>query len=269
MYDTRMTEASKGALVELCMALNQYRREFVLAGGWAPYFLTRSYFDHCGSMDIDLVLKPRIMKKYSGIREIVEGLGYEETRSPFRFGRKLVTTDGKEFEMKLDFLTEPKAVMGLDLVLDVQEDLRACLIRGISVVFDFCYDENVSAMLPGNKGEASASLKVTDVAGSLVTKGLALPRLKDKDSYDIYAVAGFHQGSPRTAARAFKQSMRASESRSRPTTLESLDNIRNAFSSATRYGCVAVSRFVGSNGRIRTDAYQRVSTFLGLGGVVR
>jgi hypothetical protein len=53
LYDRDLTEASKGALLELCMALSQYRGEFVLVGGWAPYFLTRQHFDHCGSVDID------------------------------------------------------------------------------------------------------------------------------------------------------------------------------------------------------------------------
>lgn len=76
MYDRNLTEASKGALVELCMALNQYRDEFVLAGGWAPFFLTKGYFDHCGSVDVDLVLRPRTMTRYSSIREVVSGLGY-------------------------------------------------------------------------------------------------------------------------------------------------------------------------------------------------
>ena len=263
MYDTRLTNASKGALVELCMSLNQYKREFVLAGGWPPYFLARKYFDHCGSVDIDLVLKPRIMRRYSGIREIVEKLGYRESPNPFRFSRELLTTDGRPFEMKLDFLTEPEAVMGLDFLTEVQEDLRACLIRGISVVFELNYEENVSAALPMNRGEAEVSLRVADVAGSLITKGLALPRLKDKDSYDIYAVAGFHERSPEGAAKAYRRILRKSHSsRYRPVVSESLGNIRNAFGSSTRYGCVAVSRFIGSNGRTRTDAFQRVSTFL-------
>jgi hypothetical protein len=57
MYDRDATETSKGALVELCRALRQYRSDMVLAGGWAPYFLVRNYFDHCGSIDIDFVLK--------------------------------------------------------------------------------------------------------------------------------------------------------------------------------------------------------------------
>jgi hypothetical protein len=91
MYDRNLTEASRSALVELCSALNAYKEYFVLAGGWAPYFLTKDYFDHCGSKDIDLVLRPSIMKKYESIREKVERLGYRETLNPFRFEKKVVS----------------------------------------------------------------------------------------------------------------------------------------------------------------------------------
>lgn len=63
MYDVKMTEASKSALVEVASSLSMYRDDFVLAGGWVPYFLTRGDFDHCGSRDIDLVLRPSVLTK--------------------------------------------------------------------------------------------------------------------------------------------------------------------------------------------------------------
>jgi hypothetical protein len=55
----------------------------VLAGGWAPYFLAKDHFDHCGSKDVDLVLKPSIMVKYESIRKMVERLGYQGTPNRF------------------------------------------------------------------------------------------------------------------------------------------------------------------------------------------
>ena len=83
MYDTNLTQLSKGALVEVASSLHMYSGDFVLVGGWEPYFLTQKFFSHCGSIDIDLVLKPKIMEKYSSIRDVVLSLGYEETRNPF------------------------------------------------------------------------------------------------------------------------------------------------------------------------------------------
>jgi len=94
MYDRNQTEASKSALVELCSALNTYKNDFVLAGGWAPYFLTKDHFDHCGSKDVDLVLKPSIMVKYESIRKIVERLGLSRNTQPVSFQQKCHFTFG-------------------------------------------------------------------------------------------------------------------------------------------------------------------------------
>ena len=69
MYAREITEASKSALLEISLELKRYRTDMVLSGGWAPYFITNGYFEHCGSIDIDLVLRTKIMKKYE-INEI-------------------------------------------------------------------------------------------------------------------------------------------------------------------------------------------------------
>jgi hypothetical protein len=261
MYDRNLTEASKGALLELCMALNSYRHNFVIAGGWAPYFLSRDHFDHCGSMDIDFVLRPAIIQRYESIKEIVEGLGYSVTRNPFRFVRDIRTTNGRAFQIHLDLLTEPEPAMRQDFLVEVQEDLRACLIPGISFVFDHYYEQDLEATLPSG-GETSHTIDVADIVSTLTTKGNALPRLKDKDSYDIYSVAGFHAGSPVEAARAFKRLTRAGHGEGTPTISRAMRIIRNGFMSTSRYGCVSVARFMGSNGSVRNDAHQRVTTFI-------
>jgi len=261
LYERDLTEASKGALLELCMALSHYRGEFVLVGGWAPYFLTRQHFDHCGSVDIDFAVKPSIIPRYSTVKEVVEGLGYKVTRNPFRFERGLKTVSGKSFTVHLDLLTEPEHVLGHEFLVEVQEDLLACLIPGIGIVFDHCYEQELEATLPGG-GEARHTVDVADIVGTLTTKGNALPRLKDKDSYDIYAVAGHHEGSPIRAAERFNESIQSKGSKDEPTIARALRNIRYGFSSPSRYGCSSVSRFIGSDGLIRNDAYQRVTTFL-------
>jgi hypothetical protein len=262
MYDRNLTEASKGALLELCMALNVYRHEYILAGGWAPYFLTRKHFDHCGSIDIDLVVKPTIIQRYQSIKEIIEDLGYTATRNPFRFERDIETTDRtRTFQIHLDLLTEPEPALDQEFLVDVQEDLRACLIPGISVVFDHYYEQYLEAILPDG-GEAAYAMDVADIVGTLTTKGNALPRLKDKDSYDIYAVAGFYAGSPVEAARNYNKLIKKGHSEGNPTIFRALRNIRNGFSSPTRYGSVSVARFMGSNGLMRNEAHQRVTTFI-------
>lgn len=265
MYDRDLTETSKGALVELLLSLSGYRQDIVLAGGWAPYFLTRNHFNHCGSVDIDLVLRPSIIVKYQSIQNIIKNLGYQQTPNIFRFKRKLTSPKtNREYTIHLDFLTEPHAVtetIEKERLIEVQTDLKACLIEGSSIVFDFNYKENIKALIPNN-GEASAPANVADIVGSLTMKGQALlGRLKDKDYYDIYALTGFHQGNPKTAGKAFTQSIKEKGFNIKhPIIWSSLATIRNSFSSLSRIGPSMVSRFVGAN--TRTDAYERVNEFL-------
>lgn len=265
MYDRDFTETSKGALVELLLSLGVYRQHIVLAGGWAPYFLTRNHFDHCGSIDIDLVLHPSIIVKYESIRNIVNDLGYRQTRNIFRFKRTLISPKtNRKYSLHLDFLTEPHAASDTiekEQLVQVQTDLKACLIEGSSIAFDFNYEENIKATIPSN-GEANVPAAVADIVSSLTMKGQALlGRLKDKDYYDIYAVTGFHQGKPQKAAKTFTQSIKQKHlSTKHPIIWSSLSTIRNSFLNLTRIGPSMVSRFIGAN--TRTDAYERVNAFL-------
>ena len=271
MYDRDATNISKGALVELCRALRQYRSDMVLAGGWAPYFLVRDYFDHCGSIDIDFVLRPRVIERYERIKQIMERLGYKPTGSVFRFERLFRSSkeygDGLtwvstpvEHKVEVDFLTEPEGAEKLpgDWLASIQQDLKACIIEGCSVVFNHSFEVELRATMPGD-GEASARFNCADIVASLTMKGLALYRMKDKDSYDIYAVVGFYRGGPKEASTASMNSLKGKGFEK--TMQEALGEIRDAFSSLTSQGPVAVGRFIGSED-VRNDSYQRVRAFL-------
>ncbi|MGB9778589.1 MAG: hypothetical protein ACPLW8_04210 [Candidatus Bathyarchaeales archaeon] len=262
MYDRNLTEASKSTLAELCSALTIYKNDFVLAGGWAPYFLTRNYFDHCGSKDIDLVLKPAIMTRYESIRQIIIELGYKETPNPFRFEKKVTSPlDKKEYTINLDFLTEPEAAEQIIPFIKVQEDLTACLIEGSNVVFKFKCENEIEATLPNN-GKILVSVYTANIVGALTMKGLALPRLNDKDSYDIYAITGYYKGNPIEASKAYIEYIRKANltTEERATIRLSLNRINQAFKTVDSYGVHSVSRFVGTN--VNADAYTRTSTFI-------
>lgn len=245
MYDRDATETSKGALVEIGVALGRYRHDLVLAGGWAPYFLSRDYFDHCGSIDIDFVLRPQVMVRYDSIRATVEDLGYKQTENIFRFKRTVKShRSGKRYEIELDFLTEPRGARALldEWLIPVQADLRACLIEGSSLVFTFNYEQEILGVIPGD-GEASANVQVADIVGSLTMKGRVLEdRLKEKDSYDIYAVAGFHMGEPAKAAKAFLSKIKQKGRKKHWGLISSsLKSIERAFASPNSRGPYAVA----------------------------
>ena len=260
MYDRRRTEISKGALVQLCLALHAYRNDMVLAGGWAPYFLTIGHFEHCGSIDIDIVLRPSVMVRYESIREIVMGLGYVPTESRFRFEKQLAGLGNTQFRLEVDFLTEPQAAVNAGLVT-VQPGLDAALVAGSSIAFDFNYEQEVSGTIPGN-GKGSELARVLDVVGCVTMKGLALGRAAklEKDSYDVYAVAGFHKGSPTNAAAEFNRLVSARTKGTLPeTTVTAIKRISRGFRSQDAYATLAVSRFIGSD--VSADAYARIKAF--------
>lgn len=262
MYDQSLTEASKSALIEVCCALTLYKKDFVLAGGWAPYFLTKNFFDHCGSKDIDIVLKPTIMVKYESIRKTMGKLGYRQTPNPFRFDKDVISPlDKKKYRIDVDFLTEPKAAKRALPLIRVQEDLTACLIEGSSIVFKFQYECQVEGMLPSG-GKMTTTINTADIVGSLAMKGLALPRLVDKDSYDIYSISGFCGGDPVKASENYINRVKRVKLRRKEEGIIKigLNRINQAFGSTESYGVLAVSRFVGSD--ISTDVFMRVSTFL-------
>ena len=262
LYDRNLTEASKSALAELCSTLTIYKNDFVLAGGWAPYFLTLNYFDHCGSKDIDLVLKPAIMTRYESIRKIIKNLGYEETSNPFRFEKNIISPiDKKKYTINVDFLTEPEAAEQILPFVKVQEDLTACLIEGSSIVFKFKCENEIEANLPNN-GKISVTIATANIVGALTMKGLALPRLNDKDSYDIYAITGHYGGNPTEASKAYINQIRKTKltKKEKATISLSLNRINQAFRTMDSYGVQSVSRFVGTD--INADVHTRTSTFM-------
>jgi hypothetical protein len=262
LYDRNLTEASKSALAELCSTLTIYKNDFVLAGGWAPFFLTQNYFDHCGSKDIDLVLRPAIMTRYESIRNIIKNLGYEETPNPFRFEKNVTSPlDKREYSINVDFLTEPEAAEQILPFIKVQEDLTACLIEGSSIVFKFQYETEIETTLPNN-GKISLPVNTANIVGALTMKGLALPRLNDKDSYDIYAITGHYNGDPTKASKAYIDHVRKTNltTNEQNTIRLSLNRINEAFRTLDSYGVHSASRFIG--GDANTDVHTRTSTFM-------
>jgi len=244
------------------LALGLYKDDVVLVGGWAPFLLTQGYTEHCGSIDIDLVLRPSVMVRYESIRDVIMSLKYEPTKNPFRFERELKTLNRTPFTIHLDFLTEPKAKKHVKELLPVQENLQAVFVPGCSTVFPFNYPTLLKGILPSG-GLGSADIRVSDIVGTLTMKGLALGRpLKlEKDSYDIYTVAGFHLGNPIKAASHFNQLIKTIRKGKVPAvTRRALDKIKEGFASKNSYATLAVSRFMEKD--VSVDASERVSLFI-------
>lgn len=262
MYDTNKTQVSLGVLIEVNEALRQYRDSFVLAGGWAPYFLTQGYFDHCGSIDIDLVLKPKILRRYESIRDSITSLGFRPTSNPFRFEKEV----SEDVAVELDFLSEPEALKNIPKEhVQVQEDLNAVIIPGSSIVFKFNFDAEASGRLTDGS-ELSTDVRVGDTVSMVSMKGHALGRpLKlEKDCYDVYAICGFTRGNPTNSAEEFRTKLRKEQTtrKEKDFVEQALNRIRAYFRSENGRGPNAVSRFYGLDEGRRVDSYRRISAFL-------
>jgi hypothetical protein len=259
MYSREISETSKSALLELGLALHTYRNDMVLSGGWAPYFITEKYFEHCGSVDIDLILKTTILPKYESIRNIVTDLGYVE-ENHFRFVRKIKSpVDGNYYSIHIDFLCD-KCELGYHF--RVQPDLEAFMFEGADIAFDFNFEKEIETTLPEN-GVDRTVFKVLDLVGSVILKGQALDGRKNlKDAYDIFALT-YYNGGPEQAAQYFNKNF-APEGISREKrdlARNSLAVIRRKFRDGTSAGSFGVETFSETRYR-RTIVAAQVNKFL-------
>ena len=275
MYSKSVTESSKSVLVEILRILGSYRDYLVLSGGWAPYFVLERFGEggrHCGSVDIDFVLNPRLidLRVYETLVSLIEKRGYRSYVAddgevlPYRFYRNVKSPlDGIEYSIEVDFISEPDVVKRLSPTrfLAVQKDLQAVVIRGSSIVFSHNFEHNITGVLPSG-AETRTLAKVSDVVGSLATKGLALKgRYKEKDAYDIYFVLRYHKGGPKKVAEEVRSFLGES------VVAEALEEIRDKFRNVRSEGPFQVAYFLAPEDerlreRIQGEAYAVSRAFL-------
>jgi hypothetical protein len=266
LYNAAITEASKSALVEVFRILSSYSDYFVLGGGWAPYYIIECFsrktlMEHCGSMDIDLIMDPKLREtsRYETIVEMLEKRGYHQHvennhRFLYKFDKTVISpVDGKPYDISLDFITEPPET-------ELQQGLVAAGIKGISIGLNHYFNHSIRGILPGN-GETIVDARILDVVGCLVTKGLAMQgRYKEKDPYDVYTVVTCYKAGPQDAAKEFKMHM------TNPTVKDALEYIQKQFESENSEGPHSVARFMfpgnpEAQSRTRLDAFMRLSEF--------
>jgi len=274
MYSKSITESSKSVLIEVLRILGSCRDYLVLTGGWAPYFILEKFGEgsqHCGSVDIDFVLNPRLidLKVYETIVSSIEKRGYKPYVTddgevlPYRFYRTVKSPlDGTEYKIEVDFISEPDVVKMLspEKFLAVQKDLQAVVIRGSSVVFSHNFEHNIIGVLPSG-AETKVLAKISDVVGSLATKGLALRgRYKEKDAYDIYFVLRHYGGGPEKVAEETRAFVNES------VIAEALEEIKDKFRNVRSEGPFQVAHFLAPEDerlreRIQGEAYAVLRTF--------
>ncbi|MDH5713363.1 MAG: hypothetical protein OEY83_05435 [Candidatus Bathyarchaeota archaeon] len=138
--------------------------------------------------------------------------------------------------------------------------MQAVVIRGSSIVFSHSFEHNITGVLPSG-AETRALAKVSDVVGSLATKGLALKgRYKEKDAYDIYFVLRYYKGGPKKVGEEMRSFLDES------VVAEALEEIRDKFRNVRSEGPFQVAYFLAPEDerlreRIQGEAYAVLRAF--------
>jgi len=240
-YTKEQVETSYKALVEISEAFNRNKNlqnRFVLAGGWAPYFITLGKFDHTGSRDVDLVLSMELMRIYTNIERLMtETLRYEKTRS-FEFTR---TDDNITFEVH--FLCEPEHVPQNMQLYRMQRGLSPFIVKGCSIAFEDSFRQkigNTEILVCGPIASISLKIHAFDNDGNRI-----------KDPYDIYSML--------TSTDKIEQHLFTCAS-TNPFIAESLELLRTAFASETAPGPTGAAEYLIANPSERAEYAARVFT---------
>jgi hypothetical protein len=205
-YLPEITEASKSVLLETMTVLGEYRDSIVLIGGWAPYFLLKENpvpassgedapFSHVGSIDIDLAVDPGEItgEEYKTIVRLLLDRDYKPHQElKYRLNRFL---PGLAEPIGVDFLTtQPPVGQGRShRHRNVQDNLPARATAFLEMAFQWNQPLKIKGELPQNGGLASVDLKLAALPAMFGLKGLALgSRYKEKDAYDVYAMARYY-----------------------------------------------------------------------------
>ena len=269
-YPEDITKLSKSVLLEVMTLLKGYKDHIVLVGGWVPYFLLQKYqkdkeFRHVGSVDIDLVIDPDLIKSgvYETIVKIIESNGYKQRED--KDGNLIEFSFEKEIKgqtIHVDFLSTDYPHKKRHRV--VQPDLRARTLKGAKIVLKHNFDEEIEGNLP-NGAHVKVKVRIADVVGCLITKALALGgRSAAKDNYDIYSIISYYKNGEKSCAEEIKIFLDDEDIK------DSLDEIKNNFETETSLGPILVGDFMNVNNdeefrnRIIIDSFMRVNRFLDL-----
>src|SRR3989344_8427273 len=125
-------------------------------------------FRHIGSVDIDLVIDPELIKTgvYETIVGIIEKNGYGQRKDKlgntieFSFVRNV---QGKS--INIDFLSTDYPNKTGKRHRVVQPDLRTRSLKGARIVLKHNYDEEIKGVSP-NGAEVNIKIKIADIVGS-------------------------------------------------------------------------------------------------------
>jgi len=262
-------EACVIVMRELFLYLKPYRNQIVLIGGWVPYFLLEKYKytgehdQHVGSLDIDVALDASSIPEtaYKSILEILRERGFYHKKDalgrdiPASFLKKVVPEDGKEIEVRIDFLAPEYGGTAKKKRHQIIQEMLARKGRGTDIVFNHADVIHLSGPI-SNGANIELDIKVADVTACFVMKGIALgERTSEKDAYDLYMLSRYYKEGPNSVLSELRKL------RNHGLMKEAFKNIEEQFKDIKSLGPVSVARFMGITDeeeydRITRDAFE-------------
>jgi hypothetical protein len=262
-------EACVIVMRELFLCLKPYRNQIVLIGGWVPFFLLEKYKhlgkhdQHVGSLDIDVALNAFSIPEtdYKTILEILTGKGFYQRKGalgraiPASFLKKVTLENGKEIEVRIDFLAPEYGGTSKKRRHQIIQDMFARKGRGIDIVFNHTEVIHLSGPI-SNGANIELDIKVADVTACFVMKGIAIgERTSEKDAYDLYMLARYYKEGPKSILSELMKL------RHHVLMKEALKNIKENFKDIKSLGPVSIVKFMGitdkdEQDRITRDAFE-------------
>ncbi len=275
-YDQAITKVSFSVLAEVFTILGAYRDALVLVGGWVPYFLLKRHqraddlFQHVGSIDIDLAVdgskvdsaQYATMERLLRERQYDVALDIKGKPIPNCYERRVqLPVGGESVGLRVDFLTPPASGKSDGhRHVEIQDGFLARKAKGCEAAFRFMTNVEIAATLPEG-GQVKVNAQMADLAGCVTMKDIVLgERFKEKDAYDVYALAAHVEGGPKNLAEVVKPH------RNDSLVKEALVSIGKVFDAREANGPAWVAAFLQpaspiERERLITDAFMVVQEF--------
>ena len=275
VYDSKTVKISMSILLEVSALLKEYRDNFVLVGGWAPYFLLKRYkpkeaeFQHIGSIDIDIAFDlkemPDIDEVYESIRQKLERNGYRIRKS--KVGQLIPHSFEKEIQgmiVHVDLLASEYGGTGKWHRHQRIQDILARKVKGLDIAFQDNEKFEIEGHLP-NEARYKLQVRVSGVVAVLTMKAIAFNTdiTRTKDAYDMYSVLRYYKNGVDSVVDEVKPYLK------HKLVKEAIVNLSSLFSTIDSVGIVGLANFILPEARksedwefYRRDAFESVQKFL-------
>jgi len=261
-YSSREVEAAKRVMTEIWQVLGEYREAMVLVGGWIPGLLIADGSAvHTGSLDVDVLLNPDLLReedRYAELVELLKSKDYYQTEHPFKLAKDIAMEGGAPIRVQVDILLPRKPKTCRKGLLP---DFRAVEAEGARFALSQQTEVELDGQMPDGRKNTVVVHAVSLVA-FLVMKAHALNgRDKPKDAYDIY----FTLKNAAKHAAGLAQELRPF--RTNPEVARAIQILASKFKSPEDYGPSSVVKFENTEDRdlrqfLAQDAFGQMQVFL-------